>query len=81
MQGSASCSDCTEMKGCSAKIFCITVLYVAGEERLLKYPLLKCILGIYNVSGQSTLQPAIVHSCPNETVIFTCHGRQAMNME
>ena len=34
MQGSASCSDCTEMKGCSAKIFCITVLYVAGEERL-----------------------------------------------
>ena len=20
-------------------------------------------------------------SCPNETVIFTCHGRQAMNME
>ena len=62
MQGSASCSDCTEMKGCSAKIFCITVLYVAGEERLLKYPLLKCILGIYNVSGQSTLQPAIVLS-------------------
>ena len=81
MQGSASCSNCTEMKGCSAKIFCITVLYVAGEERLLKYPLLKCILGIYNVSGQSTLQPAIVHSCPNETVIFTCYGRQAMNME
>ena len=71
----------TEMKGCSAKIFCVTVLYVAGEERLLKYPLLKCILGIYNVSGQSTLQPAIVHSCPNETVIFTCYGRQAMNME
>ena len=47
----------------------------------MKYPLLKCILGIYNVSGQSTLQPAIVHSCPNETVIFTCYGRQAMNME
>ena len=21
------------------------------------------------------------HSCPNETVIFTCFGRQAMNME
>ena len=77
-QGSASSRDCTEMKGCSAKIFCITVLYVAGEERLLKYP---CILGIYNVSGQSTLQPAIVHFCPNETVIFTCYGRQAMNME
>ena len=70
------------MKGCSAKIFCITVLYVAGEERLLKYPFLtQCLLGIYNVRGQSTLQPAIVHSCPNETVIFTCYGRQAMNME
>ena len=70
------CRDCTEMKGCSAKIFCITVLYVAGEERLLKYPfLIQCLLGINNVSGQSTLQPAIVHSCPNETV------RQAMNME
>ena len=74
--------DCTEMKGCSAKIFCITVLYVAGEERLLKYPfLIQCLLGINNVSGQSTLQPAMVHSCPNETVIFTCFGRQAMNME
>ena len=76
------CRDCTEMKGCSAKIFCITVLYVAGEERLLKYPfLIQCLLGINNVSGQSTLQPAMVHSCPNETVIFTCFGRQAMNME
>ena len=67
------------MKGCSAKIFCITVLYVAGEERLLKYPfLIQCLLG---VSGQSTLQPAIVHSCPDETVIFTCFGRQAMIMD
>ena len=70
------CRDCTEMKGC------ITVLYVAGEERLLKYPfLIQCLLGINNVSGQSTLQPAMVHSCPNETVIFTCLGRQAMHME
>ena len=70
------------MKGCTEKIFCITVLFVAGEESLLKYPfLIQCLLGIYNVSGQSTLQPAIVHSCPNETVIFTCFGRQAMNME
>ena len=68
------------MKGCSAKIFCITVLYVAGEERLFKCRfLIQCLLG---VSGQSTLQPAIVHSCPNETVIiFTCFGRQAMIMD
>ena len=67
------------MKGCSAKIFCITVLYVAGEERLLKCRfLIQCLLG---VSGQSTLQPAIVHSCPNGTVLFTCFGRQAMIMD
>ena len=56
------------MKGCSAKI---TVLYVAGEESLLKYPfLIQCLFGIYNVSGQSTLQPAIVHSCPNENLLW-----------
>ena len=40
--------------------------------------LIQCLLG---VSGQSTLQPAIVHSCPDETVIFTCFGRQAMIMD
>ena len=27
------------------------------------------------------IQPAIVHSCPNETVTFTCFGRQAMIMD
>ena len=35
----------------------------------------------YNVSGQSTIQSAVVHSCPDETVIFTCFGRQAMIMD
>ena len=42
---------------------------------------IQCLIGSYNVSGQSTLQPAVVHSCPDETVIFTCFGRQAMNMD
>ena len=42
---------------------------------------IQCLIGSYNVSGQSTLQPAVVHSCPDETVIFTCFGRQAMIMD
>ena len=42
---------------------------------------IQCLIGSYNVSGQSNLQPAVVHSCPDETVIFTCFGRQAMIMD
>ena len=42
---------------------------------------IQCLIGSYNVSGQSTLQPAVVHFCPDETVIFTCFGRQAMIMD
>ena len=57
------------------------MLQVRTQERVefqysIYYP-----VGLNIVHGKPTLQPAIVHSCPNETVIFTCSGRQVMDMD
>ena len=34
------------------------------------------LTGIQYCSGKPTLRPASVHTCPNETVTFTCHDTQ-----
>ena len=38
------------------------------------------LLGFYSTNGQLTVQPTLIYKCPNETVSFTCTGRQIMSL-
>ena len=38
------------------------------------------VLGFYSTNGQLTVQPTLIYKCPNETVSFTCTGRQIMSL-
>ena len=39
-------------------------------------------LDLYNVSGQLiTVHPTLIYKCPNETVTFTCTGRQVLFLD